>query len=286
MVLLAATPIARDSSSSLMKYATSIYLGGEPIQARDCDHQSSRELGLLCPTCKEAVFLVSGYGFDRAGKRISIDPHFSHYKGGSLECEMRCEQKSREDWEKLRIEAHNQRLDLFNRQFFEVFWAAISEGDSTLARPHPAKDKRCTKQWRNFAAIELRRYWQTQFDMIKDDLELSIDHCFESESSEAFPFQNEESAEIVLGYFRSANRANHETIAHEALSFLTERTGGYALSRCCGLVIGSLDFIGGNEGKETKDRCFRDPREISDLLTGLLASARWLRAIPQFIGDC
>jgi hypothetical protein len=267
-----------------MKYATSLYLGGEPIQALDCDHQSSRELGLLCPTCKEAVFLVAGYGFDRAGKRVRIDPHFSHYKGGSYECEMRCNTRTKEDWEKLRIEAHNQRLDLFNRQFFEVFWAAISEGDPLLSKPHPTRDKRCTKQWRNFAAIKLRRFWQQQFDMIKDDLEYSIAHCFESSTEEDFSFQNEDSAEIVLGYFRQANRARHSAIAHEALGFLTERTSGYALSRCCGLVIGSLDFIGGEEGRAKRDACFQDPREISDLLTGLIASARWLRAIPEFLG--
>ena len=40
-----------------MKYATSVKFGGELINAFDCDYDDYKELQLLCPECKEPVYL-------------------------------------------------------------------------------------------------------------------------------------------------------------------------------------------------------------------------------------
>lgn len=44
-----------------MELAASLYNGGQLISAQEGDYSTSRELGLICPFCKESVFLLTDW---------------------------------------------------------------------------------------------------------------------------------------------------------------------------------------------------------------------------------
>ena len=98
-----------------MRLASSIYRGGELFPADSADYSSAKELGIICPFCRESLFLAKG------GKQ---SPHWRHYakSPNSPACEARA--LSKEGLEELRqfeARARGQRLRLFNKRFWKIF---------------------------------------------------------------------------------------------------------------------------------------------------------------------
>lgn len=103
-----------------MKLATSLYLGGELVEADRADYSTSRELGAVCPFCKEAVFLAREH--ERQGVKVSSS--WRHYKMSdrSAYCENRAlTAEGKELLSQLQPEARGQRLKLFNNKFWEIY---------------------------------------------------------------------------------------------------------------------------------------------------------------------
>jgi len=67
-----------------MKYAKSMYFGGDIVFADECNYQSAQKLGLKCPFCDSAVFLRSESVRNVKGKLQLISPYFAHYSSGYL----------------------------------------------------------------------------------------------------------------------------------------------------------------------------------------------------------
>jgi hypothetical protein len=98
-----------------MKIGCSIYRGGELFPADRADYSSSKELGIICPFCRESLFLAKGE---------KQSPHWRHYakSSNSPACEARA--LSKEGLEELRrfeAKARGQRLRLFNKRFWKIF---------------------------------------------------------------------------------------------------------------------------------------------------------------------
>lgn len=103
-----------------MKLASSLYRGGELIDASEADYESSRELGIICPFCKEAVFLTR----EHTRKNTAIRASWKHYRVStqSTFCEERAlTTQGKEILKQLQPEARGQRLKLFNRRFWEIY---------------------------------------------------------------------------------------------------------------------------------------------------------------------
>lgn len=107
-----------------MKEAIRLYKGdrdGEVVAAIDADYNSFKDLGLICPLCNEAVFLVRGSSRKRGDKLEEVSPHFSHYKEGKV-CELRARSIAYQQYiEQISPQSRGQRLSLFNRRFWEIF---------------------------------------------------------------------------------------------------------------------------------------------------------------------
>lgn len=76
-----------------MRYAESIRYGGQLIEAQDCDHDSYKMLGLLCPECKSPVFLRTKHERLIKGKYHPVEPTFSHFKAVDASQIARCVEK-------------------------------------------------------------------------------------------------------------------------------------------------------------------------------------------------
>lgn len=107
-----------------MKYASSIRYGGQLVEASDCDYDSYRKLGLLCPECKDPVFLRANTTQIRQGKEVLIASHFAHFSGKDpavvLACESRVKQYGTKELEKRASQSREQRRRLFNRYFYRM----------------------------------------------------------------------------------------------------------------------------------------------------------------------
>ena len=110
-----------------MEDAKSMYHGGELVSALDCDFESYRELGLLCPFCNEPVYLCGETvrQSSRTHKLSYIRPHFKHFPGGDpldFDCEKRAiSAEGKRYLDAIRAERRGQRLELFNRYFLEMY---------------------------------------------------------------------------------------------------------------------------------------------------------------------
>jgi hypothetical protein len=103
-----------------MKLASSLYKGGELIDASEADYEYSKELGMICPFCKEAVFLAR----EHTRKNSNVRAAWRHYRVSeqSAFCEERAlTVQGKEILKQLQPEAHGQRLKLFNRRFWEIY---------------------------------------------------------------------------------------------------------------------------------------------------------------------
>ena len=121
-----------------MKYAIAMYRAGFQVAADDCDHESAKKLGLICPFCKEAVFLRKGSYHERSGRQVSVPSSFAHYHSDdptAQQCELRAKrQEGQEYLQRLEIESRNQRLKLFNNHLWEMFASQIGIGKAELSQ--------------------------------------------------------------------------------------------------------------------------------------------------------
>lgn len=69
-----------------MLEARAMYRAGNLVKASDCDYDSARELGLICPFCDEPVFLCKPAIKQRqkSGKYYYTNAHFNHYPSGDI----------------------------------------------------------------------------------------------------------------------------------------------------------------------------------------------------------
>jgi len=100
-----------------------MYRGGLVVDANDCDYQSSRRLGIVCPFCSEAVYLKKSFQYIRDGKEITASAALCHYHSDSptaQECELRSLRREGEEYIKsLETQARGQRLELYNKRLWD-----------------------------------------------------------------------------------------------------------------------------------------------------------------------
>ena len=115
-------------SRTKVKYAASIKYGGQLIDVADADHNSYKHLGLLCPECKNPVFLREGHTrtAPKSKELIKVEAAFAQFKATDpaqvLACENRVAGYDRKELEKRAVAARNQRLKLLHRWFWDIYY--------------------------------------------------------------------------------------------------------------------------------------------------------------------
>lgn len=122
-----------------MKDAKSIYLGGDIVAAEDCDYESYRSLGLTCPFCNEAVFLRTAFFRKGVEKDTEVNPHFVHFPSSLAKNGADCERRSlskegRAEIERIKVEARNQRLKLYNDRLWDMFSIGMGKHEVDLVQ--------------------------------------------------------------------------------------------------------------------------------------------------------
>lgn len=264
-----------------MQYAKSMYLAGELVQAEDCDFESSKQLGLTCPFCSQAVFLRAGHIRVTQGKEILVSAAFAHYHTGvdDFDCEKRSLSLEGREFLRLKaIEARNQRLELYNRHLWEMISRdrnikrsrylsvrkAIGESELTL-RARQVRGWLSENQPRAYEMLE------KVFNDFSEGSTLNIEKpLLMSEEDYQEELRNHRE------YLSACDKKLDLTVSQEVLDFLCTRTGGYALEK--------LVAVGFWTGMITAKLA---PTEMSTemlfvAVLGLVAGTRWTRILQAY----
>lgn len=286
-----------------MKCAKSMYLGGSYITAEQSNYDTCRVYGLVCPACHSAVF------FRASAKRLNtlrngvkrwqyVNPCFVHYHTGieDVDCELRSPHSFSEEVMRLaEIEAHNQRLKLYNKHLISMF------RDDHDVSPSLFKQKGWrsvfTKTCLERIAQKIRHIVQTD-PKVKENLlykELLLDYttCPESQHGELLgkienyfnsdlqPHNIAKFSNMWMDYLQRHDLELHHKIAVEILEFLLTKSGGYALV----FFIEFGAFFGCSKLNLSPQgfRIVAEPELY--LYSGLiwLYRTRWLDVIPKYL---
>jgi len=230
-----------------MRYAKSIYRGGEIIDASLCDYESSKKLGLICPFCSQAVFLRAGSYYERHGKKIVSPWSFCHYHSDdplALECELRAKRKDGKEYiERLRIESRNQRLKLFNTRMTDILNQCWTDNYQYIKQLY----KLYGKKWIEVKTIELRHELNSNFSFYLTELEMIHKQVckpklYDNPNDLGLKIWTKQEIQEQNQKLSFIDKQIHFTICTEVLEFLSTRTGGYAFLKFLSLAIISLSL--------------------------------------------
>lgn len=266
-----------------------MYFGGEIISAKDCDYQTSRDLGLTCPFCNSAVFVRSESARKIKGKLKLFQPYFAHYPSGNADdwdCEKRSHTKQgREQIERLQIQARDQRLKLYNDRLWEMF-----------ARDRNVSRQRLTKvkafygdRWCERQAVLWRKEWAQSKEHIYELVEAALQDIESGMLSveDARPPLVKSSAyysecQKQADYFMNCDRRLHRLICFEIVDFLGTNTAGFAFHK---LALASLVMLALYEPPQVTKRSHHNSSLYLATISGLVVGTHWVEQINYFLND-
>ena len=214
---------------NLMQYAKAMRYGGQLVKPEECDYESHKKLGLLCPNCSNPVFLVkSKKSVSKLGKEFTVPAYFSHYnmtKSQIERCELRVKKYSEADIKRAQSQARNQRVRFFQKWFWSIVKSAkVGSGNRILG---PELDFAvATLQTMPNIKYFFEGLYSTFKELVLTGLDYHLD-CFvegfyravdairaDEEKREDLPFDL--SGEIVTQF----NINLHRQISKEAIEFL------------------------------------------------------------------
>lgn len=232
-----------------MLFCKSIYLGGEIIEPDECDYDSYAYLGLKCPFCDNAVFLVKPHTRNLATKEVLIPGHFSHFVGGG-DCEAKsATSQGRQGIEAVKQLARNQRLKIYNRRLWQLLRSDRNIDRTTLV----AMRKKYGSKWLDrlvglvqaeikVNSIELKKRMielldPSQKDVVLDTL-IASENFFGKSMNTA---ENIDQIEDQAEYLAQCDLRIHRQICSEILDFLSTPSGTEPLNRFLEISLVYLD---------------------------------------------
>jgi hypothetical protein len=267
-----------------MLYSKSIYLGGEIIEPDECDYDSYAYLGLKCPFCNNAVFLVKPHTRKLAKKEALVPGHFSHFVGGG-DCEAKSvTSKGRQDIEAVKQLARNQRLKIYNTRLWHLLKSDRNIDRTTLV----AMRKKYGSKWLDRLArlvqaeikansVELKKRMTelldpSQKEVVLDTLIASEDFFGKSINTAGSVSQIEDQAE----YLAQCDLRIHRQISSEILDFLSTPSGTEALNRFLEI---SLAYLNGYTREHLSIEGIKEfsPSDFTGFVSGLVGGTQWLK---------
>ncbi len=238
-----------------MKDAKSIYRGGDIVDASDCDFESSRKLGLICPFCSEAVYLRSGGLRHFNGESTIFTPSFCHYPNSlkNVDTSVDCERRSTtpdgiREIEKIKSEKRNQRLELYNLHLWSMIVSRSKNKFDELLKKYRSEYAGEALLWfRAWVKDQFLTTWGADFYFdvaIKPGLQAR----FESPSK----YFNEKGTLFgLVQVIKQFSKTDfHFDLCREIIQFVRTRTGELVFENLADLAIALVIF--GNDGKKSK----------------------------------
>lgn len=196
-----------------MKQAKSMYFGGDIVSADECDFNSSKELGLKCPFCDSGVFIRSASIRKTKGKERLVDAYFAHYPSGwqdNWDCENRSKTaQGQREVEKIKIEARNQRLRVYNAYLWSMFADELNITHRQLNHVRSVFGE----AWCERTSVLVRREWHNSISDVYTILDATVQELVNT---------------VKDGHhLLTCDLRMHQLICHEIAEFLGTNTGGF-----------------------------------------------------------
>lgn len=247
-----------------------MYFGGEIIKASDCNYQSSRELGIVCPFCSSAVFLRSQSTREVKGKIQLVRPYFAHYPTGNpdnWDCDNRSHTKQgREEIEQIKIQARNQRLKLYNAHLWEMFAESHGITHAQLNKVRSVFGER----WCETTSVLVRHEWRLCLDSVYTYIDAVIQDNLIGIKS----------AQIKEHYLLDCDIKFHQVICNEVADFLSTDSSGYVFHKLFkfsifkGMEVDKINFPDKNWKKLA-------PLGFIVAMTIFVATTRWTELLNK-----
>ncbi len=260
-----------------------MYRAGLQVGADNCDYDSAKRLGIICPFCKEAVFLRRGNYHERSGRPVIVPNSFAHYGSDDLvakQCELRAKrQEGIEYLDRLRAESKRQRLKLYNDHLWEMIAA-----DRNISRQQLLQQRK----WFGMKAITafsktVCRCWQkhqpsgANYGIIAEAVKaISTGEALDLYRS---PLVKEET-QLQSIWMNNIDQALHLMICCEISDFLGTRTAGYALEKICAACLLLLRMQKPNLHPKNVT-----PEEMRLTIAGFIAGTHWLDQVTIHTGE-
>jgi hypothetical protein len=209
-----------------MKVAKSIYLGGNLVEAKTADYTSSKNLGLVCPFCQNAVFWRQSY----IRGELKISASFVHYKAKMGDtCELRSMTKEgKQQLEQLEIESRNQRLALFQNHL----WELILKGNEIEDYQLKSVNKFIPTQLFEFHGKKIQKLWKSNY--LKFDIEWVYQKMVEFYQTLYKKSKGQFQDKHAIASF---DMSFNQKIIKEIFAFLASYSGNRVLSKLLKLVL-------------------------------------------------
>lgn len=204
--------------------AISMY-SGEIFYARDCDYEDCKKHGLICPFCDSALFLRAESTRNIGGKLKLFNAYFAHYATGTpdnWDCEKRSHSKAgRQHIERLKVQARNQRLKLYNAYFWDLFCRRRSDKRRIQVQLNEVRslfgDKWCQQR-----SIEVRKEWERALPDVYTFIDASV---------KDIRVRADDAGNLEHHLLQEGNAKRHQVICNEIAEFLASNTAGYAFEK-------------------------------------------------------
>jgi hypothetical protein len=241
-------------SASAMRY------GGPLIDAADCNYNSFKDLGLICPFCKQSVFLVgstSREAHDRKrkdGTTVSVKAvetiaaHFKHHKDvdstSVAECELRSSKLTPFQYKKTAAAARNQRSRIFQRRMWQMLQSSVTYrvgDDVSLAAVF-------TYSFGPKAAGALRLIVDSISDAFRDEnipeAKQRLNHHFEALISESSVFRSDMPDDLAAD-MQTWSQSVHQQLQIEICAEVVDFLATKMQSRILGSLVerGIISFL-------------------------------------------
>ncbi len=270
-----------------MLEAKSMYFGGEIISADECDYQTSRQLGLICPFCSSAVFVRSeSVRQTKKGLQL-VRPYFAHYPSGSdidWDCERRAHSKAgRDEIERIKITAREQRLRLYNAHL----WKMIADDRNISHQKLNSIRSMFGESWCQRVGILTRAEWKRSLDSAYTFIDEAIAACQHGEIDHVpkpVALSSKDWAEEIekqKAYTLQCDRRLHRAICFEVADFLGTNTGGFAFDKIFRACVWMEIAIGLDQNMVKRAQ----PREHLAMISAFIAGTHWADQINKRLSD-
>lgn len=265
-----------------MKEAISLYTTSI-ISANEANYPDYLSQGFICPLCHNNLFWTQGF----LRNEIYISPCFKHHKNTGLECEARAKQYDyQKAVEMFSRESRNQRLQLFNNNFWKVFCVQKhipprKNVKTTVENRINANDlvSKCREQWSNTKLIlELVEAFTNTVK--KDDFKDTVENYLKIWSAYANYQLNEKNKAKDIKIMMDAINlmANHQ-ITREIIFWLGSESGKKSFEDL--VYLSYLDAFNVRFLGLDPSRCQISVEEVIYCMVGSIVVTDWVKSIEQ-----
>lgn len=252
-----------------MKLAASIRYGGELIRAEEAGYEDYRHMGLICPHCKDPVYLTTSHIRHLAsGDSANIPAQFRHFGASDpvlvRTCVARVARYDAKEIEKRASVARHQRLKMLQRWFWSIFTTRAETFSLYLEDP-------ATRETRDVSLYLVEPVRQCFLEKGEKDIDQALE--FLTEPFEDDPEITDPRLKRDLTRLTKLDLRLHSAICKEVLGFLQSRTSTHIFNQAIIAAIG-LCYYGKSSRKALEEG--GDIVKMAYLkLVGLLAIIPW-----------